>query len=661
MANISSVGISSGVLTSDLIDQLVNAEREPTEKRLDFKQESVTAELSIFGQIQSAVTDLRLSARTLSNANTFQQLNTSVGGSGLTATAGEGAKEGNYSLEVSTLAKSQSLSTADFADANVTTLGSGTLNITSGGETASITIDASNNTLNGIAAAINDDASLAITASVINSGSGFKLVISADNTGLDQTMDIQVVDAGDGNDTDGLGLSRLSYTAGAENLTQNQAASDAAFSLNGISITRSSNVVDDVISGVTLNLTGTNTGSPASLAVTRDVDAITEKVASFVETYNKLQSLVAENTNFNPDNPAASGLLIGDAATRTISNQIRNILGRSVQGLQGDTVRSLSELGVSTNKDSGQLIFDQSALTSALGANPLAVEAIFAEQGRTNDGQVEFVRAGLATNVGSYAIEITQLATRGELSGNVALAANTVIDDDNNEFTISVDGVSSASIQLTNGSYTQAELAAEIQNQINADDTISASGASVSVTLDGSNQLVFNSLLFGSQSTIEILSVDTNTAAQLGFEVGVGVDGLDVAGTINGEDATGNGQLLSAAKGDDAEGITINVTGGALGNRGNVTYIEGVGEQLVDTINSFLSATGTITAKNERLNAELEAIASERAKMELRISSLNERLVRQFTAADILIGRLNSTQDFVSKQLDALVASTKQE
>ena len=661
MANISSVGISSGVLTSDLIDKLVNAEREPTENRLNFKEESVTAELSLFGQIQSAVTDLRLPARALANPDAFNELNAVGGGSTFTASAGAGASAGNYTLEVTALAKSHSLSTDNLADPDITTLGTGTLNISIGSDTAVIEIDSSNNTLNGIAAAINEDDTVGVTASVINSGSGFKLVISSDETGLENAIDIQVIDTGDGDNDDEFGLSQLSYTTGATQLTQNQLATDAAFSLNGIAITRSSNVVDDVITGVTLNLSSTNAGAPASLTISRDVDSITEKVSEFVESYNKLQALISENTNYNADNPSASGLLVGDSSTRSINNQIRNILGGTIQGLEGETVRSLAEIGISTSKDSGQLSFNEVTFKSALASNPAAVEGIFADQGRTSDGQIEFVRAGLATEVGEYAINVTQLATRGELTGSVALGVSTLIDDDNNEFTLTVDGVTSGTITLTNGSYTEAELLTEMQSQINADSALAGSGVSVAVTLDGTDQIVITSTSYGSNSTVEINSVDTNTAAQLGLAVGVGIDGLDVEGTINGETATGSGQILTAASDDESEGINVRVTGGALGARGSVSYIEGVGEQLVDLINSFLDQTGVITAKNERLNAELDNITQDRAKLELRVSSLNERLVRQFTAADILIGRLNSTQDFITQQLDAIIGSNKQD
>jgi flagellar hook-associated protein 2 len=160
---------------------------------------------------------------------------------------------------------------------------------------------------------------------------------------------------------------------------------------------------------------------------------------------------------------------------------------------------------------------------------------------------------------------------------------------------------------------------------------------------------------------VNVQAVDTNTSSTLGLAVGQGIDGLDVAGTINGVAATGNGQVLSAATGDKSSNVRIEVSGGALGNRGSVTYSEGVGEQLVDLITNFLDADGVITSKNDRLNAELELIAVSRQQLDIRVQSIEERLIREFTAADILVNRLNSTQDFISAQLDAIVASNNQD
>lgn len=657
MANISSVGIGSGVLTSDLIDKLVAAEREPTELRLDAKEESITAELSIFGQIQSAITDFRLASRPLADPSLFQSLQVSSSNSAITASASTQAQEGVYSLEVERLATSESLASTIFSDSDTTEIGEGTLTITSGSTSATITIGSTNNTLDGIAAAINGEDDLGVTASVLNVGTGYRLVLTSNETGENAAITVSVSDTGDANNTDANGLSRLSYTTGAENLEQKQAAQNALFQLNGVDIERATNTVDDVLTGVTFTLNGTNVDSPAKIEVSRNTEQVIEKVEAFVEAYNAVKSLIEESTEFNADNPAASGILMGDSATRSINTQMQRIIGQSIQGLGSASVRSLSELGILTNKDTGQLEFNSSTLESKLASDPESVTAIFADQGRTSDSQIEFIRASSNTVPGSYDINITQAATKGTITGSVALGASTIIDTDNDELSITVDGVASGVITLSAGTYTAEQLATELQNQINADSTLAGAGVSVAVSIDGSGQIVLASDNFGSDSTIELNTVDTNTLAQLGLDVGAGIDGLDVAGTINGVEASGSGQTLTAASGNNSEGIRILVTGSATGDRGTVSYIEGVGEQMVDMVNSLLGANGAITAKNERLNSQLQFIAEERVALEERIITLNDRLVSQFTAADILISQLNSTQEYISAQLDALTAS----
>ena len=656
MANVSSVGIGSGVLTSDLIDQLVSAERTPTENRLNSREESVTAELSLFAQIQSAVTDIRLPARNLANPDTFNELTVNTGSSAFTASSNSKAIAGNYTLEVTSLAKSQSLSSGTFADSDTTQIGEGTLAFTIDGVTKNLAINSSNNTLDGIASAINEESALGASATVINNGSGYQLVITSNETGVAKAIEINVTDS-DGNNIDGAGLSQLSYAVGAQNLTQNQAATDASFNFNGIAITRTSNTVDDLVEGLTIELKGTNTGSPASLTVERDDDVVVEKVQEFVDKYNALRELIVENSQIDPSNPAAAGLLVGDTATRAISNQIRNILGRTIEGLGNDPVRGLAEVGISTNNDTGNLQFNESEFREKLESSPESVAAVFSKQGRTTDGQVEFLRAGSDTKPGSYDINVTQLATKGAFTAASALAANTVIDGDNDTFTLSIDGNSSATITLTAGTYNQSDLVAEIQSQIDADQNLSNAGVSLVVALDGSNQLTFTSNSYGSNSQVQFLGVDATTLTTLGIDAVAGAAGLDVEGTINGVAATGTGQVLSGASGTDVAGLLVEIQGGTTGSRGSVSYIEGVGEKLVDLINNFLSVDGTITAKNERLNSELDSIALSRAKLEERLTNLESNLVRQFTAADILIAQLNSTQDFIKGQLEALAGT----
>jgi flagellar hook-associated protein 2 len=656
---ISSIGIGSGVLTSDLIEKLANAERAPTEARLNQQEKGITAQLSLFGQIQSAVTDLRLPSRTLANPSLFDSKSIASGSSAFSGVISGNANPGNYTLEVSSLAKSQTLTSGVFNDKDTTKVGTGSLVINVNGISSVVNIDNTNNTLEGIAAAINDKASGTVTASVINTGSGFKLAVSSNETGLDNTIQITVADGGDGNSTDANGLSRLSYVTGAFNMTESQAATDAEFKFNGVDVTRSSNTVSDLIQGVTLTLNSTNQNAPASLIIKNDTTAVIDKVKEFVEKFNALQTLINENSEFDPSGASENGLLLGDSTTRTIMTQIRRVVGAPIPGLQGASVQSLAEVGISTNFETGLMTLDESKLKAKLDSSPKDVSALFSDQGRTTDAQVTFETASINTKPGTYSVEITTAATRGAFNGTVALGASTLIDADNDGFTIKVDGITSGPITLAAGSYTQEALAAEIQSKINADSNMVAAGKVVTVTLDGSNQLVINSNIYGASSKVEMISVDTNTAAQLGLDVGTGVDGVDVQGKINGVDAVGSGQTLSAAKGDASEGIRLTISGSATGDRGKVTYIEGVAEQMVDLVTSFISVDGSISAKNDRLNKELALIAEDRAKLNERIESLTARLSRQFTAADIIISQLNSTQEFVSKQLAALAGTNK--
>jgi flagellar hook-associated protein 2 len=651
MASISSVGIGSGVLTSELIDKLSNAERAPTEARLNKQEEGITAQLSLFGQIQSAITDLRLPSRTLANPSLFESKLITSGNS---AFSGEidstSAKAGTYTLEVTALARSQTLTSGSFSDKDTTALGAGSLAIIVNGVTSNITIDNTNNTLEGLAAAINEQASSTVTASVVDTGSGYKLALTSN-----------VTDTGDGLGADEFGLSRLSYTAGGIQMLEPQAATDAAFNFNGVPITRSSNNVDDLIAGVTVTLNSTNVGVPSSLIIKNDTSAVVDKVAEFVEKFNALQTLINDNSKFDPSGTSDNGILLGDSTTRTIMNQVRRVLGASVEGLSGASVRSLAEVGLSTNFQTGLMTLNESTLKSKLAASPSDVSALFSDQGRTTDGQVTFETASLNTKPGTYDIDVTVAATRGGLSGNVSLGASTTIDANNDTFTIKIDGTTSTEITLQPGSYTQEQLAAEIQSKINEDTNLVAAGKAVTVTLDGSNQLVINSNIYGSSSKVELTAVDTNTLAQLGLSVGLGTDGVNVEGTINGVVAVGLGQTLSAATGDDSAGIRLTIAGSAIGSRGSVTYIEGIAEKMVDLITQFVSSDGSISAKNDRLNRELAQIDEDRAKLNERIETLTARLARQFTAADIIISQLNSTQDFVSQQLAALAGTNNKD
>lgn len=651
MAGISSLGIGSGVLSSDLVDKLVSAERKPTQDRLDFNQKRTEALISAYGKLRSAVTDLRLPLRQLSSPNSLKAFSASSTNDNVVATVdSKKASGGSYSVTVNSLAQSQSLASGTFSDKNTTTVGAGKLTLLAGSAVANITIDSSNNTLQGIADAINSSKS-GVNAGIVDTGAGFRLVLSSEKSGLDNAITISVSDS-DGANGDVAGLSQLAFNGTAKNLTETVAAADANVSINGIVLTRPTNTIDNVIDGLTLDVKAA--GVTSTVSVSQDTGAVSDKVKAFVDKFNGLQSTIKDLAGYNAAS-GTGGLLSGDSTVRNVQNQLRSLLTRVVPGLENASVRSLADVGITTDFQTGQLTFDSAKFKSQLVANPGDVTALFAEQGRSSDNLVKYVARGDATQPGDYAINISQLATQGSLSGSNAGTASVTVDGTNDALTLQVDGTTTASILLTAGTYTRDQLAAEIQNQLDSNSALGAAGQSVKVAFNATTgSLEFNSTAYGSGSNVSITAVDTGTTSSLGLSVATGNAGKDVAGTIGGQAATGDGQLLTVNGNGTASGLQVKVTGGSVGARGTLSFIEGIGDRAVNLITDIVGASGSIENRTSGLQKELDKIAKERTQLDDRLSSYRARLVKQFSAADSLISQLNSTRDYITQQLAAL-------
>jgi flagellar hook-associated protein 2 len=653
MAGISSLGIGSGVLTSDLVDQLVQAERAPTENRLARKTEQTQALLSAYGKLRSAVTELRLPMRQLSAPDNLKAFSASSSNEGIAVSVDSTkANRGTYNVEVTSLASAQALASRDvFLDRDATSVGQGTLTLNVGDKTTNITIDSSNDTLQGLANAINDS-DAGVSAGIIDTGNGFQLVLSADETGTANAVSISVSGDTVGTDADNQGLSRFAFNNGMDagaGLQETIAASDAVMAINGVEVTRSTNSFENVIDGLTFDIT--ETGS-SIIKVQQDFGAVADRVQGFIDKFNSLQSTMNGLAGFNAEAGVGS-LLTGDSTVRSIQNQLRQVLTRVVPGLENSNVRSLADVGITTNFETGGLEFDRTKFEEQLKNNPDDVTALFAEQGRTTDTQAEFVRSGLDTEPGTYDINITQAATQGAVSG-AAFSSPVTIGAGNDELTFEVNGETVVNIQLTQQAYgTAQDLADEIQAQLNASNALNASGSSVQVGVGSNGELTFTSADYGSDSNVSLTSVEDGSS--YGLSVTAGTPGVDVAGTIGGRTAEGDGQVLFLESGNGgASGLQVRILGEQTGSRGSITFVEGVAERTVDLVTSFVGADGAIESRTEGLNRELEQIQESQARLEERIAAYRERLVSQFTAADSLISQLNSTQDYVSQQLAAL-------
>ncbi len=660
MAGISSLGIGSGLDLGGLVENLLNAERAPVQNSLDRQQNRLTTELSGVGIFRGAISSFQSSLNGLDDASKYSTRSfTNSNSSALGVTLTNKAATGNYNIDVTNLAENHSLASGAFTSLDEV-VGEGTIQIRFGtitgpgftsfavdgqSTTQTLTIDSTNNTLSGLRDYINDG-DFGVNASIINDGSGYRLTLTSKTSGANGAMEISVTDTGGG------GLSRLDYNASSTQMTQTQAAEDAALIINGIAVTSSSNTLTDMIEGVTVNLLEETSGTPLTLKVAEDTSSISSSIKQVVESYNKMVDTLNELGQAGPEG-TQSGILVGDSVLRNFTSRIRSLTTGTIPGLTG-SITALSNIGIVTQAD-GKLGINDSTFSAAIADNPEGALALFAPVGSIDDNQVDFNAYSDDSVAGNYAVNITQLATQSQLNGAGGLTFPLTIDANNDNLTLSIDGVSTGNISLTQGSYASgADLATELQLQINSNNALKDAKLSVTVEYDSvANGLVIKSDQYGSDSQVEITAVDTNTTAQLGLSVVAASAGVDVSGTIDGQIATGSGQVLTAESGN-ANGLSITVTGGEIGYRGNIQFSRGVIGGMDSLLTSFLDNDGILSTREKGINSSLDQIQEDRESLQFRLDTLRSRLVKQFSALDALISQFQSTGNFLAQQIDAL-------
>lgn len=525
MASISSPGIGSGLDVTGIVSKLMAIESQPLQA-LDKKEASYQAQLSAFGSLKGTLSALQSSLTALGSASAFNTMKTSVSDSTVfSASAGTNATSGSYSVEVKTLAQAQKLSSTTFANTSAP-VGTGSITIQFGTydsvnntftvnpdkSSTSITINPNSNSLTGIRDAINS-AKAGVTASIVNDGTGNRLVISSNDTGQANSMKITVSDA-DGANGDANGLSQLAYdpttAAGAgKNMTQTMAAQNATATIDGMFITKASNTITDAIQGVTLNLTKAVPGTTNTLTVSQDTTAAQTAIQGFVKAYNDAINALKQASAYNADTKTAA-ILQGDATVRTITTQLQNAVSSPLSTSAGGFQR-LSDVGISVQRD-GTLQIDNTKLTAAFNDPNNDITGLFASLGKTSDSLISFSSSNNKATPGTYNINITQIASQGKLTPSAAPSTLT-IDNTNQNLTVAVDGTS-ASIALTAGKYTLQQLASELQSKINGSTTLSKAGSSVTVSVDGTQGKVAGSaaagLTYNPGDPLQI-SVDGNT------------------------------------------------------------------------------------------------------------------------------------------------------
>ncbi|HWU98471.1 MAG TPA: flagellar filament capping protein FliD [Oxalicibacterium sp.] len=673
----STLGAGSGLPLDDLLTKLMTAESQPLIS-LQQKEASYQAQLSAYGNLSGVLSTFQTAMSKLGQASAFQGLKTNIGDDDFfTATTSDKAVGGNYRVNVTQLSQAQILTSAgqtgrtapigsgqsttisfQFGTISGGTLANGkytgaTFNQNADQESGTITIDSSNNSLQGIRDAINA-AKMGVTATLVSDGSATpdRLVITSNETGQQSSMKITV-------DGDPALQNLLGYDpTSTQNMSQTSAAQDAKLTVNDIAITSPTNAVEEAIQGVTLNLSKVG---ETSLSITKDTSAVQANINAFVKAYNDLNTALKAMTAYTPSKvkgqKGTGGPLVGDATTRTIQDSIRKTLTTSLEGLSNSSI-SLSSIGVAFQKD-GSLAVDSTKLTKALANNFDDIGALFATVGKPTDSLINFNTSGPQTKAGTYAINITQLATQATLKGDVDLNAGNTVIAANTEISVKIDGVE-AKVALTAGSYNAKQLAAMVQSAINGSSKLSSANVSVSTSVDADGHLNVVSDRYGSASNITITDGTGTSAATLFGAVTTGTVGVDVAGTIGGQAATGSGQMLTAAKGTNADGLKLEITGGSLGNRGSVDFSQGYADRLDKLLDGYLGSDGLIGGRTDGINRSIGDIDDQADKLNVRLAAVEANYRAQFTALDALVASMNTTSNYLSQQLASLANLSSQ-
>ncbi len=425
---ISSAGIGSGLDVNGIVTSLMGVEQKPlaavAKQKTDYQ-----SQVSAYGSLKSSLSTFQTAVSALSttskfNAQTVTSSNTSV----LTATANGSATLGDYALTVSQLAKSQKLASAGFAS-TADTVDTGTLAIAFGSYDAaspysftantaktalSITIDSSNNTLAGVRDAINAT-NASVTATIVNNGSTHQLVMTSKDTGEVNSLQIS-------------GISQLAYDKSNDiaNMTEVQAAKNAMMEVDGITVTKASNTITDVVEGVTLNLLTTSSGASVNLVVASNQEAVKTSVTAFVDAYNKLDTTLRNLTKYDSTGKA-SGVLLGDATARSVMSQIKAVMTKAIATTGSFT--TLGQIGVSF-QSTGQLALDSTKLTTAMTSNFNDIASLFATSAKATDAQISYAGSSSKTQAGTYAVTVSQIGTSlvsmaGTINGAIATGSST--------------------------------------------------------------------------------------------------------------------------------------------------------------------------------------------------------------------------------------------
>lgn len=685
---IQSLGAGSGIDTNNLVKQLVSIERAAPQQRIDAKRELTETKISDFGLLSSALSTLKDAAAVLTDPEGLYSKTASYTESDalVPTELDTNVQEGSYSFTVQQMARAQSLAFEGFSSVD-DEVGEGDITFSFGSwsrdvngdidgsftadadqTSVTITIDGTNNSLEGLRDAINEE-NFGVTATIVFDGTDYHLTLLAES-GEQHQLEITVDETGGTpTNTDDSDLSRFAFNesrlqhTGATVDIETQGGQDAELTINGLSVTRSSNTVDDIVDGLSLDILGeTGSGETVTVTVSNDSAFAEQNIRDFVDAYNAfLEALEPVFGSFEVEDEEGkketrTGSLANDSLAKSTLSQIRTLIATEIPGLYEANLTSLTNIGIRTETD-GTLTIDEDDFESALEDNFEDVQNLFAPSTNTDTKDFYINSYNDNTKAGSYDVVITTQPSKGVYQGGAINAGITFPYDTSGityEFVVEVNGRTSATLSLPEASYDDEDAIADaLQILINSDETINDAGASVTVEFNsGTGGFDITSNSYGASSTVEFSSVSEIFTTDFGIDDGAGTAGTTVAGTINGVTAFGSANVLLPALGEDGEGLAIVV--GENATSGTAYFSRGFAGQLESLIESFLDKQGPIAQRNTTLKDNLDDLDDDEKALDRRIEAYQERLIQQYIAMERIISSINSSGGFLENLINTL-------
>lgn len=674
-----SLGIGSGIDTTSLVTQLVDIERAAPQNRIDTKREQAESKISDYGLLKSALSTLQEAAQVLADPEGLYSKSAAFTESDaiIPTELSTDVQPGIYNFEVNEVAQAQSITFAGLSDPK-DAVGEGTITFNFGSwtrdETAGttfddpltfnqsddtdsveITIDSSNNTLEGLRDAIND-AAAGVQASIIFDGSAHRLSILAES-GVNNEVEMVVAESGSA----GLADYAFSSTATDFENIETQKGRDAELYINGLTVYRDSNAIDDIVEGLSIDVLKASPGETVTITIEDDKDFAEQNIRDFVDSYNAFLDAVddvfstKEVENEGGTTDTVTGSLASDALAKSTLSQIRSVIASGIPGLANSDFSALTNVGIRTELD-GSIGIDEDFFQRALDDNFDDIQKVFTEQTVSSDGNVFINSTGANTQPGEYEVVVSVAPTKGRYEAGAAVSGFPNLDTSTGDYTLklNVNGNETETITLPTATYAdQDELAVALQAAINADQNLKDNGSRVTVAYNTTdNRFDITSSTYGSSSQINILEAGTETIANLGLVVANGTSGTTVAGTINGVAGFGSSNVLLPKLGEPGAGMALVLNENSTS--ATVNFSRGFAGELDALLEVFLDDGGLISRQESILAENVEGFDDDQESLDRRLGIFEERLVQQYIAMERIISSFNSSGSFIENLIDTL-------